>query len=120
MAHRLWLFGAMPELMVWDMEGCLHGAGRPTEAYAAFCGQPPVDWHFCDPGDAPAKPSRRKPLHGGCRTSTLDAPWLSISPTRAANGAGDRAHITVAATHGGPVDPRMNRVLADRSSAVLP
>lgn len=26
--------------MVWDREGCLHaGGGRPTEAYAGFCGQ---------------------------------------------------------------------------------
>jgi hypothetical protein len=43
-------------LMVWDREGCLHaGSGRPTEVYAGFCGQLPVDWFFCDPGDAPAK-----------------------------------------------------------------
>jgi transposase len=56
MARCLWSFGALPELMVWDREGCLHaGGGRPTEVYAGFCGQLPVDWHFCDPGDAPAK-----------------------------------------------------------------
>ena len=56
MARCLWSLGALPELLVWDREGCLHaGGGRPTEAYAAFCGQLAVDWHFCDPGDAPAK-----------------------------------------------------------------
>src|SRR5215218_8821580 len=56
MARCLWSLGALPELMVWDREGCLHaGGGRPTEVYAGFCGQLPVDWHFCDPGDAPAK-----------------------------------------------------------------
>jgi transposase len=56
MARCLWSFGALPELMVWDREGCLHaGSGRPTEAYAGFCGRLPVDWHFCDPGDAQAK-----------------------------------------------------------------
>jgi transposase len=56
MARCLWSFGGLPELAVWDREGCLHaGGGRPTEAYAAFCGQLPVDWHFCDPGDAQAK-----------------------------------------------------------------
>jgi transposase len=56
MVRCLWSLGALPELMVWDREGCLHaGGGRPTEAYAAFCGQLPFDWRFCDPGDAPAK-----------------------------------------------------------------
>ena len=56
MTRCLWSLGALPELMVWDREGCLHAhGGRPTEAYAAFCGQLPVDWYFCDPGDAPAK-----------------------------------------------------------------
>lgn len=55
-ARCLWSFGALPELIVWDREGCLHaGSGRPTEAYAAFCGQLPVDWHFCEAGDAQAK-----------------------------------------------------------------
>ena len=32
--------GALPETLVWDREGALHaGGGRPTEAFAAFCGQ---------------------------------------------------------------------------------
>ncbi|MFL5863030.1 MAG: hypothetical protein ACJ780_20015 [Solirubrobacteraceae bacterium] len=40
MARCLWSLGALPELMVWDREGCVHaGGGRSTEAYAAFCGQ---------------------------------------------------------------------------------
>ena len=48
--------GGLPELMVWDREGCLHaGGGRPTEAYAAFCGQLPVGWLFCEPADPQAK-----------------------------------------------------------------
>jgi hypothetical protein len=56
MARCLWSFGALPQVMVWDREGCLHaGGGRPTEVYAGFCGQLPVDWFFCDAGDAPAK-----------------------------------------------------------------
>jgi hypothetical protein len=56
MARCLWSFGALPELLVWDREGCLHaGKGRPTESYAAFCGQLPVDWHFCEPSDPQAK-----------------------------------------------------------------
>lgn len=56
MARCLWSFGGLPELLVWDREGCLHaGGGRPSDAYARFCGQLPVDWFFCDRGDAPAK-----------------------------------------------------------------
>jgi hypothetical protein len=31
------------------------GGGRPTDVYAGFCGRLPVDWYFCEPGDAPAK-----------------------------------------------------------------
>jgi transposase len=56
MGRCLWSLGALPELMVWDREGCLHaGSGRPTDVYAGFCGRLPVDWYFCGPGDAPAK-----------------------------------------------------------------
>jgi transposase len=56
MSRCLWAIGALPELMVWDREGCLHaGGGRPTESYAAFCGRLPVGWHFCEPADPQAK-----------------------------------------------------------------
>ena len=56
MTRCLWSIGALPELMVWDREGCLHaGGGRPTESYAAFCGRLLVGWHFCEPSDPQAK-----------------------------------------------------------------
>jgi hypothetical protein len=56
MGRCLWSLGALPELLVWDREGALHaGSGRPTDVYAGFCGRLPVDWYFCEPGDAPAK-----------------------------------------------------------------
>jgi transposase len=56
MTRCLWSLGALPELLVWDREGCLHaGGGRPTETYAAFCGQLPVDWYFCEAKDPQAK-----------------------------------------------------------------
>ena len=56
MARCLWSLGALPELLVWDREGALHaGGGRPTDAYAGFCGRLPVDWHFCAPADPQAK-----------------------------------------------------------------
>jgi transposase len=52
----LWSLGALPELLVWDREGALHASGgRPTEVYAAFCGQLKVDWLFCQAADPQAK-----------------------------------------------------------------
>ena len=48
--------GGLPETLVIDREGALHaGAGRPTDAFAAFCGQLRVGWRFCEPGDPQAK-----------------------------------------------------------------
>jgi transposase len=48
--------GALPETLVIDREGALHaGGGRPTDAFAAFCGQLRVGWHFCEPADPQAK-----------------------------------------------------------------
>ena len=56
MSRCLWSLGALPQVLVWDREGCLHaGGGRPTEAYAAFCGQLMLDWYFCQPADPQAK-----------------------------------------------------------------
>jgi transposase len=56
MARCLWSLGALPQMLVWDREGCLHaGGGRPTETYAGFCGQLPVDWYFCEAKDPQAK-----------------------------------------------------------------
>jgi transposase len=52
----LWSLGALPQLLVWDREGALHaGEGRPTDVYAAFCGQLRIDWHFCAPADPESK-----------------------------------------------------------------
>ena len=48
--------GGLPETLVIDREGALHaGGGRPTDAFAAFCGQLRVGWHFCEPADPQAK-----------------------------------------------------------------
>jgi transposase len=56
MTRCVWSLGALPELMVWDREGCLHaGGGRPTQAYAEWCGRLPVGWYFCEPADPQAK-----------------------------------------------------------------
>jgi transposase len=48
--------GALPETLVWDREGALHaGAGRPTDPFAAFCGQLGLDWRFLGPRDPESK-----------------------------------------------------------------
>lgn len=50
------LLGALPQKLVWDREGALHaGNGKPTDEFAAFCGQLSVGWHFCWPRDPQAK-----------------------------------------------------------------
>jgi transposase len=56
MGRCVWSLGGVPEMLVWDREGCLHaGGGRPTESYAAFCGQLKTGWRFCEPSDPQAK-----------------------------------------------------------------
>lgn len=48
--------GALPEKLVWDREGAIHaGGGRPTDAFAGFCGQLGVGWIILEAGDAQAK-----------------------------------------------------------------
>ena len=48
--------GVLPEKLVWDREGAVHaGGGRPTDEFAAFCGQLGVGWIILDAGDAQAK-----------------------------------------------------------------
>ena len=48
--------GGLPRTLVWDRQAGIHGhAGRPSDAFAGFCGQLRVDWHFCEPADPQAK-----------------------------------------------------------------
>jgi transposase len=48
--------GALPTELVWDRQAGIHGhGGRPTDAFAAFCGQLRVAWRFCEPADPQAK-----------------------------------------------------------------
>jgi transposase len=65
----LWSLGALPETLVWDRQSGLHATGgRPTEAFAAFCGQLKVGWHFCRPRDPEAKGAVER-LQGFMETS---------------------------------------------------
>ena len=47
--------GALPERLVWDREGAIAPGGRPSDAFAGFCGQLGVGWIILDRGDAQAK-----------------------------------------------------------------
>ncbi|RDI73516.1 Integrase core domain [Gaiella occulta] len=48
--------GGLPETLVWDREGALHaGGGRPTEPFAAFCGQLGLGWRFLEARDPQSK-----------------------------------------------------------------
>ena len=48
--------GALPETLVWDREGALHaGGGRPTEPFAAFCGQLRLGWRILEARDPQSK-----------------------------------------------------------------
>jgi len=52
----LWQLGALPSTLVWDRQAGIHGhGGRPSEEFAAFCGQLKLDWRFCEPADPQAK-----------------------------------------------------------------
>jgi transposase len=48
--------GALPQTLVWDREGALHaGEGRPSEPFAAFCGQLGVGWRILEASDPQSK-----------------------------------------------------------------
>jgi transposase len=48
--------GGLPQTLVWDRQAGIHGHdGRPSEAFAGFCGRLRVGWRFCEPADPQAK-----------------------------------------------------------------
>jgi transposase len=55
-ARCLWSLGGLPQTLVWDRQAGIHGhGGRPTDEFAALCGQLKVGWRFCAPADPQAK-----------------------------------------------------------------
>lgn len=54
-SRNLGRLGVLPEKLVWDREGAIAPAGRPTDEFVAFCGQLGVGWVILDAGDAEAK-----------------------------------------------------------------
>jgi transposase len=48
--------GALPETLVWDREAALHaGEGRPSDPFAALCGELRLGWRFLEPRDPQSK-----------------------------------------------------------------
>jgi len=47
--------GGLPEKLVWDRESAIAAGGRPSDEFAAFCGQLGIGWVILDRGDAQAK-----------------------------------------------------------------
>jgi transposase len=69
--------GALPQKVVWDREGSIHaGGGRPTDAFAGWCGQLAVGWVILDPGDCQAKGALERThrfVHGNFEAGRLFA-----------------------------------------------
>jgi transposase len=55
LARNLQRLGALPEKLVWDRESAIAAGGRPTSAFAGFCGQLEVGWVILEPRDPQAK-----------------------------------------------------------------
>ncbi len=55
MGRCLAKLGALPETAVWDREAAIAPRGKPTEAFAAFCGALPVGWSICEAADPESK-----------------------------------------------------------------
>ena len=74
--------GALPKKVVWDREGAIHaGGGRPTDAFAGWCGQLAVGWVILDAGDCQAKGALERThrfVHGNFEAGRLFANRLDF------------------------------------------
>jgi transposase len=55
MGRCLAKLGALPETVIWDREAAIAPKGKPTDAFAAFCGALPVGWSICEAEDPESK-----------------------------------------------------------------
>jgi hypothetical protein len=55
LARNLARLGVLPEKLVWDRESAIGAGGRPTDAFAAFCGQLELGWVILEARDPQAK-----------------------------------------------------------------
>jgi hypothetical protein len=64
--------GGLPEKLVWDREAAIGPGGRPSDAFAGFCGRLEVGWVILERGDAQAKGALERSNRGSI--SADDAP----------------------------------------------
>ena len=55
LARNLGRLGVLPEKLVWDRESAIGAGGRPTDAFAAFCGELELGWVILEARDPQAK-----------------------------------------------------------------
>jgi hypothetical protein len=55
LARNLQRIGALPDKLVWDREAAIAAGGRPSEPFAAFCGQLELGWVILEARDPQAK-----------------------------------------------------------------
>jgi len=55
MGRCLARLGALPQTAVWDREAAIAPKGKPTDAFAAFCGALPIGWSICEAADPESK-----------------------------------------------------------------
>lgn len=55
MGRCLAKLGALPKTAVWDREAAIAPKGKPTDAFAAFCGALPIGWSICEAADPESK-----------------------------------------------------------------
>ena len=55
LGRNLQRLGALPEKLVWDRESAIAAGGRPTSAFAAFCGALELGWVILEARDPQAK-----------------------------------------------------------------
>jgi hypothetical protein len=81
MARCLERLGALPQTVVWDREAAIAPRGRPTDAFAAFCGSLPVGWSICEAADPESKGWVAR-LSEAKRSGGLEAElrWLGFVP----------------------------------------
>jgi transposase len=101
----LWSLGALPQALVWDRQAGVHARdGRPTDAFAAFCGQLRVDWYFCERADPQAK---------GCVERLQEFLETSFEPGRAFANQLDY-QLQLDAWFDGRANGRLHKTLRER------
>ncbi len=110
--------GALPSKLVWDREGAIHaGGGRPTEGFAAYCGQLGVGWVILEAGDCQAKGALERShryLHGNFEAGRIFANALDFQDQldRWTDKVNGRTHRTTRAVVAERLDIERERMRA--------